>query len=270
MADLSGWAHCVNWHLPSQVQIFSSKCVNACCPYICIQRILQRIHTAYTCSVFCTHVCVCKVCACVWKWLGECLWTSGGVVHLMVLCIRLCVWYTFRGPEIFRTSELCMCVLTRKVSDVRFSLTMVHGLISDSCKAKQKPRVNCPTRWSLSLLFGFPRWPLPRWQRNTAQQCISRNHTSALACASETSFLGYLGWRNPQLIGDMMPCLRRNPTKCKENEGRYDGEKCVEEKCCEYEDAAGLALDGVAHHWARGGIMCLMLLAPKDWIYNST
>ena len=108
---------------------------------------------------------------------------------------------------------------------------------------------------------------VPRWQRNIAQQCISRNHTSALACASETSFLGYLGWRNPQQIGDIMPCRRRKPTKCKENEGRYHGE---EDKCCEYEDAAGLALDGVAHHWARGSIMCLTLLAPKDWIYNST
>ena len=152
--------------------------VNAC-PYICIH---TAYTTAYTYSVFSTHVCLymyscVRVCGSDWASVcgrqgGSCIWWCCAFVCVRDICIQ--------GSRNFQKFwAVRVCVLARKVSDVRLSLAMVHGLFSASCIAEilLTMLIAQLDDHSLSLLFEFLWWSLPKWQINTAQQYASKNHT---------------------------------------------------------------------------------------------
>ena len=124
-------AHCVNWHLASQVQIFSSKCVNAWGP-----RIYTHVCSyMYSCILVCvcTSVCVC-VCVC-----GEVTGrvfvdVRGGRAFDGAFVCMIYIQGTRNSPATHFQKFWAVCVRNDKtnLSDVELTLDVVFGLSSSA------------------------------------------------------------------------------------------------------------------------------------------
>ena len=154
MADLSGWAHCVNWHLASQVQIFSSKCVKWMHARIYVYSVYYSVYIQrilYTCVFVRVFMCACidcvRVCGSDWASVcgrqgGSCIWWCCAFVCVRDICIQ--------GTRNFQKFwAVRVCVLARNVSDVTYlwQWSKVYFLL---LAQNSRNLVNCPTMWYLS------------------------------------------------------------------------------------------------------------------------